>query len=46
MTSLTLRSPRRVSERRKEVQNGSASDGPTWSPSTSRRPSVFVDLGA
>jgi transposase len=42
MTSLTPRSPRRVSERRNEVQNGSASDGPTWSPSTSRRPSVLT----
>ena len=42
MTSLTPRRPRRVSERRNLVQNGSASDGPTSMPSTSRRPSVLT----
>ena len=42
MTSLTPRSPRRVSERRKSVQNGSASLGPTAMPSTSRTPSVWT----
>src|SRR5262245_19089515 len=42
ITSLTPLSPRRVSERRNEVQNGSASDGPTSSPSNSRRPSVLT----
>jgi hypothetical protein len=42
MTSLTPRKPRRVSERRNSVQNGSASDGPTSMPSASRRPSVFT----
>jgi hypothetical protein len=34
--------PRRISERRNSVQNGSASDGPVASPSTSRRPSVLT----
>jgi hypothetical protein len=42
ITSFTPLNPRRVSERRNLVQNGSASDGPTCSPSTSRRPSVFT----
>ena len=42
MTSLTPRRPRRVSERRNLVQNGSASDGPTAMPSTSRRPSLLT----
>ena len=42
MTSLTPLRPRRVSERRLLVQNGSASDGPTSRPSASRRPSVLT----
>ena len=31
-----------MSERRNALQNGSASDGPTAMPSTSRTPSVFT----
>src|SRR5262249_42154696 len=42
ITSLTPRSPRPVRERRNLVQNGSASDGPTSMPRTSRRPSAFA----
>jgi hypothetical protein len=42
MTSLTPRRPRRVSERRNLLQNGSASEGPTAMPSTSRRPSLLT----
>jgi hypothetical protein len=42
MTSLTPLEPHRISERRNFVQNGSASEGPTSSPSTSRRPSVLT----
>jgi hypothetical protein len=42
MTSFTPRRPRRVSARRKSVQNGSASLGPTAMPSTSRTPSVLT----
>ncbi len=42
MTSLTPRKPRRVSERKKSVQNGSASLGPTATPKTSRIPSVVT----
>ncbi len=40
MTSLTPRKPRRVSEHKESVQNGSASLGPTATPKTSRSPSV------
>jgi hypothetical protein len=39
---LTPRKPRRVSERRKFVQNGSASEAPILIPRTSRWPSVFT----
>src|SRR5262245_39018653 len=46
ITSLTPRRPRRVSERRQAVQNGSASDGPTSRPDTSRRPSVLTDANS
>jgi hypothetical protein len=42
MTSFTPRKPRSASERRNAVQNGSASDAPVATPSTSRRPSVFT----
>ena len=42
ITSLTPCSPRRVSERRSLVPNGSASDGPTCMPRTSRRQSVLT----
>jgi len=42
ITSFTPRSPRRVSERRNPVRNGSASEGPIAIPSTSRTPSVFT----
>jgi len=42
ITSFTPRNPRRMSERRKPVQNGSASDGPIAMPSTSRIPSLFT----
>ncbi len=42
MTSFTPRKPRRVSERRKFVQKGSASDAPTAIPRTSRWPSVLT----
>ena len=42
ITSLTPRRPRRVRLRRNSVQNGSASLAPTFSPSTSRWPSVFT----
>jgi hypothetical protein len=42
ITSFTPRKPRRVSERRKLVQNGSASEGPIAIPSTSRTPSVLT----
>ena len=45
MTSLTPRKPRRVSERKKSVQNGSASLGPTATPKTSRTPSVLTPTG-
>src|SRR3954447_24077996 len=38
MTSFTPRKPRSASERRKAVQNGSASEAPAATPSTSRRP--------
>jgi hypothetical protein len=44
MTSLTPRRPRRVSERRNSVQNGSASLLPIVMPSTSRRPSVLTAM--
>ena len=43
-TSLTPRRPRRVNERRKSVQNGSASEAPTFRPSTSRRPCVLAPM--
>ncbi len=42
MTSLTPRRPRRVRERRKSVQNGSASLAPIAMPSTSHMPSVLT----
>jgi len=42
MTSFTPRKPRSASERRNAFQNGSASDGPVVTPSTSRRPSVLT----
>ena len=42
ITSFTPRSPRRVSERRNSVQKGSASEAPTFMPSTSRTPSVLT----
>jgi hypothetical protein len=42
ITSLTPRRPRSVKLRRNLVRNGSASDGPTAMPSTSRRPSAFA----
>src|SRR4051812_1936711 len=44
MTSFTPRKPRSASERRKAVQNGSASEGPVVTPSTSRRPSVLTPM--
>jgi hypothetical protein len=42
MTSFTPRRPRRFRLRRNSVQKGSASEVPTFSPSTSRWPSVFT----
>ena len=42
MTSLTPRRPRRMRLRRNSVQNGSASLGPTFVPSTWRWPSVLT----
>ena len=42
MTSFTPRRPRRFRLRRNSVQKGSASLAPTFSPSTSRWPSVFT----
>jgi hypothetical protein len=42
ITNFTLRNPRRLSERRRLVQNGSASEGLIAIPSTSRTPSVFT----
>ena len=42
MTSLTPRRPRRVRLRRNSVQNGSASEAPTFIPSTWRCPPVFT----
>ncbi len=39
---MTPRSPRRLRLRRKSVQKGSASLGPTAIPKTSRPPSVFT----
>ncbi|MCY1541487.1 hypothetical protein D9M68_771830 [compost metagenome] len=42
ITSFTPRRPRRIRLRRKSVQNGSASEGPTRMPRTSRTPSVFT----
>jgi hypothetical protein len=42
ITSFTPRRPRRFRLRRNSVQNGSASLAPTFSPSTSRWPSVFT----
>jgi hypothetical protein len=42
ITSFTPRNPRRISERRKPVQNGSASEGPIAIPSTSRIPSLLT----
>src|SRR5262249_5496130 len=42
ITSLTPRRPRSVRDRRNLVQKGSASDGPTVIPRTSRRPSAFA----
>ena len=41
-TSFTPRKPLAVNVRKNLLQNGSASDGPTASPSTSRRPSVLT----
>ena len=42
MTSLTPRRPLRFRLLRNSVQNGSASEAPTFRPSTSRWPSVFT----
>jgi hypothetical protein len=42
MTSLTPRRPRRARLFRKLDQNVSASEGPIWSPTISRRPSVLA----
>lgn len=42
MTSFTPRNPRRLRLRRNSVQNGSASLAPTFSPNTSRCPSVLT----
>jgi hypothetical protein len=42
ITSLTPRKPRRVSERGKLVQNGSASKALTCGPSTSRHPTASI----
>src|SRR5205823_11764128 len=42
ITSLTPRNPRRASERRKSVQNVSASEAPIAMPNTSRRPSLLT----
>lgn len=42
MTSFTPRNPRLFRLRRNSVQKGSASEAPTFSPSTSRWPSVFI----
>src|SRR3977135_1494445 len=44
MTSLTPRSPRLASLRRKSVQKVSASEVPIARPSTSRRPSPLMEL--
>ena len=41
-TNFTPLRPRRTSPRRKSVQNVSASEGPTYMPRTSRRPSVLA----
>ena len=43
-TSSTPRSPRRTRPRRNSVQNGAASEGPTSSPSTSRRPRSLTPM--
>ncbi len=42
MTSFTPRSPRSAGDRRKSVQNVSASEGPVATPRTSRLPSSFT----
>ncbi len=42
ITSFTPFRPRRLSERRKSIQKGAASDWPTLKPMISRRPSVLA----
>ena len=42
ITSFTPLRPRLFNERRKSIQNGAASDRPTFNPMISRRPSVLA----